>query len=90
MDSYRFNLLKAEEQINYIYDHCQLIDFEVVREQYKTSGLCLYHSGSLFIEVRFDGMQGDRVKEIRAFENMQQLSHWYERIDIKGVASPQL
>lgn len=89
MDCYNFNLLNPKEQVNYIYDHCKLIDFEVVREQYQTFGLCLYYNGRIFIEVRFDGMRGDRVKEIKAFNSVKQLPHWYERVDIKGVASHQ-
>lgn len=87
MDCYNFNLLDAKKQVNYIYDHCKLIDFEVVREQYQTFGLCLYYNGHIFIEVRFDGMRGDRVKEIKAYNNMKQLSHWYERVNIKSVVS---
>lgn len=87
MDCYHFNLLGPKEQVNYIYDHCKFIDFEVLREQYQTVGLCLYYNGQIFIEVRFDGMRGDRVKEIKAFDSAKQLSHWYERIDLKGVVS---
>ncbi|WKN29547.1 hypothetical protein PZB74_11290 [Porifericola rhodea] len=77
--------MKPKEQINYIYDHCRLVDFQVVREQYRTFGICLYHNGQIFIEVSFDGLQGDRVRQIKAYESVKKLAHWYERIDIKEV-----
>lgn len=87
MECYNFNLLKPKEQIDYIYDNCKLIDFQVVREQYKTFGICLYHDGQIFIEVSFDGMRGDRVKEIRSYESISKLAQWYERVDLKDIAS---
>ncbi|WP_277482314.1 hypothetical protein [Catalinimonas alkaloidigena] len=82
--------MKPKEQINYIYENCKLIDFQVVREQYKTFGICLYYDNAIFIEVSFDGMQGDRVKEIRSYECISELSHWYERVDIKSVSSQKI
>ncbi|MEK6478381.1 hypothetical protein WJR50_12635 [Catalinimonas sp. 4WD22] len=90
MKCYYFNLLEPKEQINYIYENCKLIDFQVVRERYKTYGICLYYDGVIFIEVSFDGMQGDRVKEIRSYESVSKLSHWYERVDIKSVSSQKI
>ncbi len=90
MNCYRFNQLTPQDKVNYIYNHCKLVDFEIIREQYREFGVCLYHNGSIFIEVCFDGMRGDRVKEIKTYANANQLAHWYERVDIRQLLSQQI
>ena len=90
MDCQTFSALSSDKQLDYIYYHCRLVDFEIVSERYHRYGVCLYHDGNLFVEVRFDGLQGDRVKEVKVYDNAQHLVHWYERIDIKGLLSHSL
>lgn len=87
MDCYTFNKLKPKEQVNYIYHHCSLVDFNIIREQYRHYGVCLYYDGNTFVEVCFDGMRGDRVKNIKTYSKIQQLSHWYERINLGSLLS---
>ncbi len=85
MDCYTFSRLEPKEQINYIYHHCNLIDFNIIEEQYRQNGVCLYYDGHLFIEVFFDGLRGDRVKAIKTYQKIQQLSHWYEKINLQAL-----
>ena len=87
MDCHTFDTLSPDKQLDYIYHHCRLVDFEIVSERYRRYGVCLYHDARLFIEVRFDGLQGDRVKEVKAYDNVHALTRWYERIDLKGLLS---
>lgn len=87
MDCYTFNKLKAKDQMNYIYHHCSLLDFDIERDKYQQNGVCLYHSGNFFVEVCFDGLRGDRVKNIRTYSDVQQLSHWYGRINLGTLLS---
>ncbi|MEM9833497.1 MAG: hypothetical protein AAF944_22895 [Bacteroidota bacterium] len=47
--------------------------------------MCLYYDNQLFIEVTFDGLQGDRVKEIRSYPTVNQLVHWYDQVNISAV-----
>ncbi len=90
MDCYQFNQLKPQEKINYIYNHCRLVDFEVIREQYREYGVCLYHNGKIFIEISFDGIRGDRIRDIRAYAKVSQLTRWYESVDIRPLLSQQI
>lgn len=87
MDCYTFNKLKPKDQVNYIYHHGNLVDFDIINEQYRQYGVCLYHDGNIFIEVYFDGLRGDRVKNIKTYNKIQQLSHWYERISLSSLLS---
>ena len=87
MNSEKFDALSSDGQLDYIYRHCRLVDFEIVSERFHRYGVCLYHDGNLFIEVRFDGLQGDRVKEVKAYNEVQALARWYERIDLKSLLS---
>lgn len=87
MDCQTFSTLSSDKQLDYIYHHCRLIDFEIASERYRRYGVCLYHDGKLFIEVRFDGLQGDQVKEVNVYDNVQALIRWYERIDLKNLLS---
>lgn len=90
MDCYRFNQLKAQEKIDYIYNNCRLVDFEVIHEKYREYGICLYHNGQIFIEISFDGVRGDRIKEIKAYAKVSQISHWYEHVNIRPLLSEQI
>ena len=85
MNCQTFSTLSSDEQLDYIYHHCRLIDFEIVSERYHRYGVCLYHDTKLFIEVRFDGLQGDRVKEIKVYDEAQALTRWYDRVDLKDL-----
>lgn len=87
MDCYTFNKLSPKEKVNYIYHHCNLVDFDIIIEQYRQCGVCLYYDGNIFMEVYFDGMRGDRVKNIKTYYKIQQLSHWYERINLASLLS---
>ncbi len=87
MDCYTFNKLSAKDQINYIYHRCSLLDFVVRVDQYQENGVCLYHNEVFFVEVCFDGLRGDRVKDIRTYSQIQQLSHWYDRVDLGSLLS---
>ena len=87
MDCQKFNTLSSDQRLDYIYRYCRLVDFEIVSERYHRYGVCLYHDGKLFIEVRFDGLQGDRVKEMKTYNNVQALTRWYERIDLTDLLS---
>lgn len=87
MNSKNFDALSSDGQLDYIYHHCRLLDFEIVSERFHRYGICLYHDGKLFIEVRFDGLQGDRVKEMKTYDEVQALTRWYERIDLKNLLS---
>ena len=90
MNSQQFSALSSDEQLDYIYHHCRLIDFEIVSERVHRYGVCLYYDERRFIEVRFDGLQGDRVNEIAIYECIQDLTRWYERIDLKNLLSHSL
>ena len=85
MDCQTFSTLSTDKQLDYIYHFCCLLDFEIVSERYHRYGMCLYHDGNLFVEVRFDGLQGDRVKEIKTYDELQALTRWYERVDLKDL-----
>ncbi|MFP4089764.1 MAG: hypothetical protein ACLFUB_08050 [Cyclobacteriaceae bacterium] len=90
MNYYRFNSLPSQDKVSYIYHHCKLVDFEIVKEQQREFGVCLYHDGSIFVELCFDGLQGEQVKEIKAYGDINQLAHWYERVDIGGITSAKI
>ncbi|MGB3852306.1 MAG: hypothetical protein WA958_20245 [Tunicatimonas sp.] len=85
MDCQKFIALPSEQQLDYIYHHCRLVDFSIVPERTTRYGVCLYHDGSLFIEVRFDSLQGERVKEINACYDLEKLAHWYDAVDLSSV-----
>jgi len=85
MHCFQFNQLTPKNQLQYIYDHCRLLDFIIQTVGTKQDAVCLYHDGELFVEVHFDGLQGDRVKEIRSYSTLHQLSHWYEQINISSL-----
>ena len=85
MDSQIFNTLSPDEQLDYIYHHCRLIDFEIVSERIHRYGICLYYDEHFFIEIRFDGLQGDRIKEVNTYQQIQDLVRWYERVDLKDL-----
>ena len=85
MTCYYFNRLNPEDQLQYIYDHCRLVDFMIQPNACRPDAVCLYYDDEIFVEVRFDGLQGDRVKEIRSYPTMQQLGQWYNHIDISSV-----
>lgn len=87
MDCYNFNKLSAKDQINYIYHHCCLLDFDIEQDKYQQNGICLYYDRDIFIEVCFDGLRGDRVKSIKTFCCIGQLSRWYERVDLGSLLS---
>ena len=87
MDCYTFKALPSDEQLDYIYHHCRLIDFEIISERFHRYGMCLYHDGTLFVEVQFDGLQGDRVKEVNVYDDIQTLTRWYDPIDLKDLLS---
>lgn len=84
MTCFQFNQLEPKAQLQYIYDRCQLLDFMMQSDKGSPDAVCLYHDGNVFMEVRFDGLQGDRVKEIRSYPCIQQLSHWYNQINISA------
>jgi hypothetical protein len=85
MDCYKFSKLTPKEQINYIYHHCNLVDFDIINEQYRQCGVCLYYDGHIFVEVYFDGLRGDRVKNIKTYHKIQQLSYWYDRMNLSAL-----
>ncbi len=85
MNCFKFNQLAPHLQLQYIYDDCRLLDFIVEVNGSKQDALCLYFNGQLFIEVHFDGLQGDRVKEIRSYPTLNKLSRWYDQIDISAA-----
>lgn len=87
MDYFIFNKLKPKEQLDYIYHHCNLVAFDIIRKKYCQHGICLYYDGKMFIEVYFDGLRGDRVKEIKIYSKIQQLSYWYERVSLNSLLS---
>lgn len=82
---FKFNQLTPKAQLQYIYDHCRLLDFIIQSNGSKQDAVCLYHDGEFFVEVQFDGLQGDRVKEIRSYPTLQRLSHWYEQVSISSL-----
>lgn len=85
MNCYEFNQLAPQDKINYVYNYCRLVDFEIVKENYREYGICLYYNGDIFIEISFDGLRGDRVKEILTYTKVSQLAHWYEQVDIRHL-----
>ncbi len=87
MDCHIFSRLDPKEQVNYIYHHCRLLDFDIIQESYRQYGVCLYYDGTIFLEVSFDGLRGDRVRDIKTYSRIQQLSHWYERINLGSLLS---
>ena len=87
MDRQKFLTLSSEQQLDYIYRHCRLVDFTIVSERAARYGVCLYHDGTTFIEVRFDSLQGERVKEINTYHNLEELTHWYETVDLSSLLS---
>ncbi len=87
MDCQKFIALSSEQQLDYIYHHCRLVDFTIVSERLTRYGVCLYHDGTTFIEVRFDSLQGERVKEISAYCDVTELAHWYESVDLSALLS---
>ena len=87
MNCQQFDTLPWDDQIDYIYHSCELIDFDIVSERYRQYGLCLYHNGDIFVEVRFDGLQGHKIREIKVYEDAQQLHRWYERINLNKMLS---
>jgi Lon protease-like protein len=87
MNNSTFNRLSSQDKVSYIYQNCKLIDFEIVQEKHREFGVCLYHDGQIFVEVCFDGMRGEQVKEIKAFGCLSELSHWYDRIDLGTLLS---
>lgn len=90
MDCYKFNQLTPSQKIDYVYNNCRLVDFEVMHANCRECGVCLYHNGEIFIEISFEGIRGDRIREIRSYADLQELSHWYERVDIRSLLSPQI
>ena len=90
MDYKKFNSISSDEQLDYVYYHCRLIDFSIVSERTRRCGLCLYYDGHSFIEIRFDGLQGDRIKEVNTYHRVQDLAYWYERVDLKGLLAHSL
>ena len=90
MNCYKFSQLILQDKVSYIYNYCRLIDFEIVREGHREFGVCLYHNGNFFIEICFNGMRGDSVKEIKTYAEVSQLCHWYERVDISSLTSQQI
>ncbi len=87
MDCQKFIALSSEQQLNYIYHHCRLVDFTIMSERSTRYGVCLYHNGAFFIEVRFDSLQGERVEEVNAYYNVDELTHWYESVDLSSLLS---
>lgn len=87
MEFFIFSKLNPKEQVNYIYHHCKLVDFAIIRTQYSQCGVSLYYDGKIFIEVYFDGLRGDRVKEIKIYSKIQQLSFWYKRVGLNSLFS---
>ena len=85
MNCFKFNQLAPKSQLQYIYDDCRLLDFIIQTTGSKQDALCLYHNGEMFVEVSFDGLQGDRVKEIRSYSTLRRLSHWYKQVDISAL-----
>ena len=85
MNCFKFNQLAPKSQLQYIYDHCRLLDFIIQTNGSKQNALCLYHNGEIFVEVSFDGLEGDRVKGIRSYPTLDQLSHWYHQVDITAA-----
>lgn len=85
MNCFKFNQLTPQSQLQYIYNDCRLLDFIIKAFGSKQDALCLYFDGQLFIEVHFDGLQGDRVKGIQSYAGVSQLSHWYDQIDISAA-----
>ncbi len=85
-----FNQLTSRQKIDYIYNNCRLVDFEVMRDQRLEYGVCLYHNGSIFIEISFEGICGDRIREIKSYAEVEQLSHWYEQVNIRPLLSQQI
>ncbi|WKN41250.1 hypothetical protein [Tunicatimonas pelagia] len=85
MNCFKFNQLAPQSQLQYIYDDCRLLDFIIEIEGSKQDARCLYYDGQLFIEVHFDGLQGDRVKEICSYPTVNQLSHWYEQVNLSAI-----
>ena len=87
MDCQKFLALSLEQQLDYIYHHCRLVDFTIVSERATRYGVCLYHDGTFFVEVRFDSLQGERVKEVNAYFSANELTHWYESVDLSPLLS---
>ena len=87
MDCQKFTALSVEQQLDYIYHHCRLVDFTIVSERSTRYGVCLYHNGSIFVEVRFDSLQGEQVKEINAYYDVDELAYWYESVDLGPLRS---
>ncbi len=85
MNCFKFNQLAPQLQLQYIYNDCRLLDFIVEVNGSKQDARCLYFDSQLFIEVHFDGLQGDRIKEIRSYSTLNQLSHWYDKVNILEV-----
>ncbi len=85
MNCFKFNQLVPKSQLQYIYDHCRLLDFVIQTHGSSQDAMCLYYDNTLFIEVTFDGLQGDRVKKIRSYPTINQLAHWYDQINISAV-----
>ncbi|MGB3585452.1 MAG: hypothetical protein WBA23_02875 [Tunicatimonas sp.] len=85
MNCFKFNQLAPQLQLQYIYNDCRLLDFIVEVNGSKQDARCLYFDSQLFIEVHFDGLQGDRIKEIRSYSTLNQLSHWYEQISLSSL-----
>ena len=90
MNDQQFNAMPWSDQVNYIYHRCYLIDFDIVTDRYRQYGLCLYYNGCIFIEVRFDGLHGHKIREINVYEDAQQLTRWYERVDLSKMLSETL
>ncbi len=90
MDCKKFDAFTSEQQLDYIYHHCRLIDFEIVSEHNHRYGVCLYYDNHFFIEIFFDGLQGDRIKEVNTYPHAQQLVRWYERVDLKQLLAHSL
>lgn len=87
MDRQKFIALSSEQQLDYIYHHCRLVDFTIVSERSTRHGVCLYHDGAFFIEVRFDSLQGERVKEVNTYCGVEELTHWYDSVDLSPLLS---
>jgi len=90
MNCFRFNQLSKSQKINYVYNHCRLLDFEVMRNHCQEYGVCLYYNASIFVEISFEGMRGDQIRSIEVYEDVCRLSHWYEQVDISTLSSQQI
>lgn len=87
MDCQKFVALSLEQQLDYIYHHCRLVDFTIVSERATRYGVCLYHDGTFFVEARFDSLQGEQVNEVNAYCHVEELSRWYDTVDLSSLLS---